>query len=97
CVFDRDREPEPASWAGARGVRLVEAVEDVRQPVGRDAGPPVAHLEECADSVAPDARSDLTASVLERIADQVRSDPLETAMVRLQDDLVSFDSHPVLP
>ena len=69
----------------------------MRQPIGRDAGPPVAHLEERADSVAPDARGDLAASVLERVADQVRRDPLEAAMVRLQDDLVSFDSHPVLP
>ena len=50
-----------------------------------------------ADPVAADPGGDVASSVLEGVADEVRRDPLEPAVIGLEDNLVAVHAHAVVP
>src|SRR6185436_16410811 len=77
----RQREPdaEPAELARRAGVRLPEALEDVRQVLGGDADAAVLHADHDRPVVAPRAQRDSAARrrELDRVRQQVPQDLLQ--------------------
>src|SRR5436190_21447348 len=80
-VFLRDREPQAGAAPTAGRVVLVEALKEVLQLLWRDPRPVVCDLDERARVLAADAHVGMVSAVLERVADQVRKDPLDAARV----------------
>jgi hypothetical protein len=72
----------------ARRIRLVEAIEDVRQVLGRDAGAGVGHPQERGAAGGRRAERDRAAvrSVAQRVGDQVLDDLLEA--IRIAGELI---------
>src|SRR3954469_11877109 len=96
-VLESDREAQPTSGTGPGGVPLVEAVEDVDEPVRSDSRALVAHLDEAAQAVLSHPDRDVSAPVLEGVADQIGRDPLEPPVIREEHDLVSRDLDTIVP
>src|SRR5687768_1280329 len=69
-VLARDRETETAAGSRARPVHAVEAIEDVGEMLGRDAGTGVGDVDERSLLVSPDSDDDTVASVLECVPDE---------------------------
>src|SRR5438477_9531730 len=88
CVFEGDREAQPGAAARAGRIGLVEALEQMRQVLGRDPGARVGDLDEGAVSVPGDAYGDAVAAVIERVSDEVGDDSLEPPRVTLDHDLL---------
>jgi len=76
---DREPEPEAAVGAGARAVRLTEALEDVIDEGGLDALPAVAHgdLDGRGDARQPDLDAPATRSELHGVREEVPDHLLE--------------------
>src|SRR5438477_10089376 len=87
CVFEGDRQAEPGATARAGRIGLVEALEQMRQVLGRDPRPAVDNLDEGVVSFAADAYGDAVATVVERIPDEVGDDSLEPPRVTLDHDV----------
>ena len=78
-AHDRQAEAEAAVHAGVGGVGLGEAIEDVRQEPGLDAGPGVAHLDAGAPVHLLEGDGDVPAlgAELDRVGEQVRDHLLQ--------------------
>ncbi|ARX88241.1 hypothetical protein SMD44_07728 [Streptomyces alboflavus] len=82
CVLPGDGESEAAALgAGARGVRLVEAVEDVRQHLVGDAGAVVGDVDHQGLRCGGRPDGDGSGAVAQGVADQVGEDDVDAPRV----------------
>ena len=77
-----DRQAKAAAAGAARRLELAEPLEDVRQPIGRDAGTPVGHghRDRLAERFDRDRHVD-TAAMLAGVVKEVPEDPFEPPRV----------------
>ena len=91
-MFRRDREAQAAAAGMPRRIGLVEALEDVRQPLRRHPGPAVRDRHhQCIGRTLHADLDGRTGGVLARVVEEVAEDPLEAARVSLDDGHVRRD------
>src|SRR5215472_14439798 len=66
-VLQRDGQAKPAARAGPRRIGLVEALEDQRKLLRRDARPAVGHLNAALGTVRAGPHRDIATAVLDRV------------------------------
>ena len=92
-VFGGDRQTQPAAPTVARGVGLVEPLEDPLEPVRRDAGAAIRHRQRDRVAVCRERHLDRrTSRVLAGVVEEVAEDPLEPARVGLDHERLIGES-----
>src|SRR5262249_52335864 len=96
-ILQRYGQAKSAARAGSRGIGLVEALEDQRQLLWRDARAAIGHVHAAAGPVRACAHPDIATAVLDRVLHQVGEYPLDAARVGGQRERLAVESYPVLP
>src|SRR5919197_2849858 len=84
-----NRQAEPCAAAGAPRLRAAEALERVRDELGRNAGAVVEDVELGLSVVGADDEVDRAAAVAERVLDEVRERLLDSRNVDVQREAVA--------